>query len=120
MWRSNLCHHSDYYIVVKGGIDLLAAAANENGKAEKYVVFKNSAPLRSCILKINSTLIDNAEDLGIAMSMYNLLEFSQNYFITSGSLWNYYRDKIDDADDNASDGKSFKWKTKIVGKISER
>ena len=40
--------------------------------------------------------------------------------MTAGSLWNYYRDKIDDADDNASDGKSFKYKTKIVGKIPEK
>ena len=108
MLRFNLCYYSDYHIVVKGGIDLLAAAANENDKAEKYVVFKNNAPFGSCISKINSTLIDNAEDLDIVISMDNLLEFSQNYFITSGSLWNYYRDKIDDVDNNASDSKSFK------------
>ena len=40
--------------------------------------------------------------------------------MTSGSLLNYYRDKIDDGDDNASDGKSFKYKTKIVGKTWKR
>ena len=51
------------------------------------------------------------------MPMYNLLEFSQNYYMTSGSLSNYHRDEIDDVDDNASDGKSFEYKTKIVGKI---
>ena len=28
----------------------------------------------------------------------------------SGGLWNYYRDEIDDVDDNASDGKSFEYK----------
>ena len=39
--------------------------------------------------------------------------------MTSGSLWKYYRDKIDDVDDNASDDTSFKNKTKIVGKIPE-
>ena len=39
--------------------------------------------------------------------------------MTSGSLWKYYRDKIDDVDDNASDGTSFKNKKKIVGKIPE-
>ena len=39
------------------------------------------------------------------MCMYNLLEYSQNYSMTSGSLWNYYRDEIDDVDDNASDVK---------------
>ena len=54
------------------------------------------------------------------MSMYNLLEYSQNYSITAGSLWNSYKGKIDDVVDNASDGKSFKYKTKIVVKTPER
>ena len=40
--------------------------------------------------------LDNAEDLGIVTPMYNLLESNNNYFITSGSLWNYYRDKVND------------------------
>ena len=43
-------------------------------------------------LKINSTLIDSAGDLGILMPMHNLLEYNQNYSMTSGSLWDYYRD----------------------------
>ena len=54
----------------------------------------------------------------MVMPMYNLLEYSQNYSMTSGSLWNYYRDEIDDVDD-VSDGKSFEYKT-IVGNIPER
>ena len=118
--RSYLCDYSDAYIVVKGTIDLLAAAANEIDKVKKDVVFKNNAPFRSCISKINSTLIDNAEDLDIAIPMYNLLEYSQNYFMTTGNLWNYDRDEIDDVDDNASDDKSFEYKTKIVGNTPER
>ena len=40
--------------------------------------------------------------------------------MTSGSLWNYYRDEVDDVDDNALDGKSFKYKTKIVRKTPQR
>ena len=36
--------------------------------------------------KINNTFIDNVEDLDIVMSMYNLLEYSGNYFMMSGSL----------------------------------
>ena len=40
--------------------------------------------------------LDNAEDLGIVTPMYNLLESNNNYSITSGSLWNYYRDKLND------------------------
>ena len=54
------------------------------------------------------------------MPMCNLLEYSQNYSMTAGSLWNCYRGEIDDVDDNISDDKSFKYKTKIVGKTPER
>ena len=81
MLRSYLCEYSDAYIVVKGTIDLLLAAANENDNAPKNVAFKNNAPLRLCILKINSTLIDNAEDLDIVIPMYNPLQYSYNYYI---------------------------------------
>ena len=75
---------------------------------------------RSCITKINSTFTDNAEDLDIVMSMYNLLGYSQNYSMTSESLWNYYRDEIDDDNNNASNGKSFKCKARIIGKTEAR
>ena len=63
--------------------------------------------------------MDNVEDLDIVMSMYNLLEYSHNYSITSGRLQNYYGDKIDyfHINDEASNDKSFEYKTKIVGKI---
>ena len=121
MSTSDLRYYSDAYIVVKEIADLLtAAAANENVKAEKNVAFKNNAPFRSWISKINSKLIDNTEDLDIVMPMYNLLEYSQNYSITSGDLWDYYRDEIDDVDDNDSDGRSFKYKTNIVRKTPEK
>ena len=40
--------------------------------------------------------------------------------MTSGSLWNHYRDKTNDIDDNASDDKSFIYKTKIVGSTPEK
>ena len=37
------------------------------------------------------------------MPMYNLLKYSDNCSMTSESLWNYYRDKInDDANENNS------------------
>ena len=34
--------------------------------------------------KINKVFIDKAEDLDIVMPMHNLLEYSDNYSITSG------------------------------------
>ena len=55
-----LCNYGDAYIVVKKKIDLLAAAGNEYDKVEKKIVFENNALFRSYILKINSTLIENA------------------------------------------------------------
>ena len=88
MLRSDLCDYSDTYIVVKGTVNHLAAAANEDYKAGKDIAFKNNTTFRSSISIINSTLIDNAEDLIIAMSMleYNLLENSQNFSMTSQSF----------------------------------
>ena len=71
-------------------------------------------------LKINNTLIENTEYLYTVMSMYNLLEYSRSYSKASGSLWNYYRDEIDEVDDNALDSTSFQYKTKIVRETSER
>ena len=35
----------------------------------------------SCISKINSTFIDDAEDVDTVMPMYSLLEYSDNYSI---------------------------------------
>ena len=76
MLRSYLFDYRDGYIVVKGTIDLLAAVANENDQAQKNVAFKNDVPFRSGISRLNSTWIDNAEDLDIVIPMYNLLENS--------------------------------------------
>ena len=41
---------------------------------------------------INDTQIDNAKDIDIVMPMYNLIEFSDNYAKTTGSLWQYCKD----------------------------
>ena len=55
----------------------------------KKIIFKNCAPFTSCISKINNTEIDNAEYVDIVMPMYNLIEYSNNYSKTYGSLWKY-------------------------------
>ena len=48
------------------------------------------------------------------MPVYNLIECSDNYSKTSGSLWQYYRDK---PNDNITESESFKSKIKITGNI---
>ena len=55
----------------------------------KGAVFKNCATFINCISKINNTQVDNSEDIDIVMPMYNLIEYSDNYSNTSGSLWQY-------------------------------
>ena len=85
---------------MKETIDILAAPGNQNDKAEKEFEFKNNPPFWSNISKINNTLIDNADDTDSVMPMHNLLEYSHNYSITSRSLWDYYREKIDNVNPN--------------------
>ena len=40
----------------------------------------------------SNILIDKAKYVDVVMAMYNLIEYSDNYSKTSGSLWQYYRD----------------------------
>ena len=119
MLRSDLRDHSDVYIVVKARISV-TGTNNANRKNKKLTV-KSNAPFRSCISKINSAFIDNT-DHDIVRLMYNSLEYSDNYSMTHGRLWNYHGDAgNDDMNDNHDAGnktttsKSFEYKTKIVG-----
>ena len=90
MRRSDLCDFNDAYIVVKG---IIIVTNPNNPKRNKAIAFKNNAAFINCISNINDVKIDNAEDLDVVMTMYNLLEYSKNYRKTTGSLWNYYRDE---------------------------
>ena len=94
MRKSSLCDYSDAYILLKGTItvaDTSAAGASANN-TNKKVIFKNCAPFTNCISEINNTQVDNAKDIDIVMPMYNLIEYSNNYSETSGSLWQYCKD----------------------------
>ena len=119
MLRSDLYDYKDAYIVVKGVINVTNPA---NDAYDKKLAFKSNAPFISCILKINNTLVANAEDLDIAMPMYNFIEYSKNYRKKTGSLWDYYRDELNSgAVGNMNycikDLKSFTYKTSITGKL---
>ena len=82
-----------------------AVCTVDANKRNKNLTFKNNVPFISCISKINNTFVDNAEDRDIVMPMYNLLEYNDNYSVTSRSLWNYYRDYVnDDANENNNAG----------------
>ena len=85
MLESDLCDYGDAYIVVKGTITV----QTENDRAidgyNRNFILKNNAPFINYLSKINNVLIDNAEDLDTAMAMYNLTDYSKNYFKTTGS-----------------------------------
>ena len=120
MLRSNLCNYADAYILVKGTIAITGAgdddAAKQLDERNKGVIFKNCAPFTKCISRINGTDIDNAQDIDIVMPMYNLIEYSDNYSKTSGSLWQYYKD---DSNNDVTESESFKSKVKITGKTPD-
>ena len=115
--RSNICDYADAYIFVKGTMTITGAgdddATKQLDERNKGVIFKNCAPFTKYMSKINNTDTDNAQDIHIVMPMYNLIEYSDNYPKTSGSLWQYYKD---DPNDNMLQSESFKSKIKITGK----
>ena len=61
---------------------------------------------------INDTETDSTQDIDIVMPMYHLIEYTFNFSITTGNLWQYYKDK---PNDNLADSKSFKSKVKMTG-----
>ena len=85
--KSSLCDYFDAFILVTGDITV---AANNN----KNVVFKNCAPFSACKTEINDVFVDEANLIYIAMPMYNLTEYSDNYSGTSGRLWQFKRDEV--------------------------
>ena len=117
MLRSNLCDYPDAYILLKGTITITGAgddgAVKRLDERSKGVLFKNCAPFNKWISKINNTEIDNAKDIDILMPMYNLIEYSDSYSKTSGSLWQYYKDN---PNNNITQSESFKSKIEITGK----
>ena len=118
--KSSLCDYSDAYILVKGTITINGrgadAAARRADEQDKGVASKNCAPFTNCISEINNIQVDNVKDIDIVMPMYNLIEYSDNYAKTSGSLWQYFRDEPDDDLENSE---SFKSKIKITGKTPD-
>ena len=53
----------------------------------KNIIFKICASFTDCITETNNTQIDDAQKMNVVMSMYKLIEYSDVYLKTSGSLW---------------------------------
>ena len=114
--ESNLCNYSDAYILVTGNINI--AGSNDNNTK---VAFKNCAPFKKFRTEINETFVDEVVRMNIAMYMYNLIEYSDNYSDTSSSLWQFKRDEqpIDNTRVfiiiTAENPSLFKYKSNLIG-----
>ena len=129
MLKSSFCDYSDRYILVIRTINVnnTAAADADANNTNKKVIFKNCAPFTNCISEINNTQVDNAKDIDIVMPMYSLIEYSDNYAKTSGSLWQYCKDipEVDNnnnaivnfTENNLTD--SFNFKVKMTGQTGD-
>ena len=128
MLKSSLCDYSDAYILVKGTITInnTAAVDADANNTDKKLIFNNCAPFTNCISEISNTQVDNVKDIDIVMPMYNLIEYSDNYSKTSGSLWQYC-EYIPAADNNNaivnfgenSLTDSFNFKVKMTGQTGD-
>ena len=108
--ESSLCDYSDAYILVTGNINVTGGGNNTK------VAFKNCAPFKKCRTEINETFVDEADIINIIMPMYNLIEYSDNYSDTSGSLWQFRTDEIEGGVNLTIDNApSFKYKANRIG-----
>ena len=102
-----MCDYSDAYILVTGNI--------QNKPVNSVVAFKNCAPFCTCDVTINDEHVEKAEDLEVVMPMYNLLEYSDKYQDSTGSLYQFKRDEP--PDDNAgvaNNTSSLVYKSKLI------
>ena len=111
--KSNLCDYSDEYILAVGNI------TTTSGDPNTRVAFKNCALFTKCVTHINDEHVDNADNLDIIMPMYKLIEYTDNYLDTSGSLWQFQRDEQNMSNGNpasvtADDSSSFKYKSSFL------
>ena len=117
LWDYSLCDYSDVYITVRRTITITGAgdddAARPLYEINKGVIFKNCAKFTDFLSEMNNTQIDNVKYIDVVMPMYNLIEYSNNYLKTSGSLWQYY---IDDQNHNITPSESFKYNIKTTRK----
>ena len=111
----SLCDYSDAYILVTGN---MTATPNN---AVTQVVFKNCVLFEKCRTETNEIFVDEADFINITMPMYNLIQYSDNYSDTTGSLWNFKRDEIINNADvpNDNNAPSFKYKVSIIGNTED-
>ena len=86
--KSSFYDYCNAYTLVKESKSVADAGASNE---DKQLIFKNCAPFTDCISELKNTRIDNVKNIDLVIPMFNLIEYSDNYF--KSSLWQYHRDK---------------------------
>ena len=113
--KSDLWDYSDSFNLVTGNITV--AANNDTD-----VALKNCALFSTCAREINDVFVDKVNHFNIAIPMYTLTEYSDNYSDTSGSLWQFKRDEVpaNNADLTIDNSQSFEYKAALLGKAANQ
>ena len=115
--KPNLCDYAEAYNLVDG---IIRAT---NAVNATRLALKNCASFTKCNLEINDEHVDTAENLDIVMSMYNLIECSDNCQDSSATLYQYKRDEPPEdyavAGLTANNSDSLKYKIKLLGNVTE-
>ena len=61
------------------------------GNANTKVGFKNCHPFSNPEIHLNDEHVETADNLELAMNMYNLIEYSDNYSDSTASLYQFKR-----------------------------
>ena len=112
--ESSLSDYSHVFNLVTG--DVAITADNDTD-----VALKNCTPFSPCKTEINDVFIDEANHIYIAVPMYKLTEYGDNYSETPGSLRQFKRDEVPDNHVNSTDdnSQSFKYKAALVGETKD-
>ena len=110
--RPFLYDYSDAYILVTGNIKV------QNGNDATRVAINNCHPFTRASFKPNNEQVDTANNLDLTMNLYNMLEYSDNYADTTGSLYQYKRPEPRDANGNVvnlvTTLSTFKYQSKTI------
>ena len=104
---THILNTSDAYILLKETITVVRQGAH----TALIAADRKNKPFTNCIKEINSTQLDYAKHFDVAIPMYNLIAYSNNYSKNSGSLGQYCRDE---PNDNITDSKSLKFKSRFT------
>ena len=70
------------------------------GNDATRVAIKNCHPFTRATFKLNNEQVDTADNLDLTMNLYSILEYSDNYADTTGSLYQYKRPEPRDNNGN--------------------